>query len=80
MIEFYLIILLMKKIIALRTILIIAIAGMLFSGYLSYGELFGKSCPVGGCSSLLGVPVCLYGFTMYTIVLIISICGICSKK
>ncbi|MFA7717894.1 MAG: hypothetical protein WC875_04220 [Candidatus Absconditabacterales bacterium] len=70
----------MKKIIALRIVFIIAIAGMLFSGYLSYGELFAKACPVGGCSNLFGIPVCLYGFTMYTILFIISLIGICSKK
>ncbi len=70
----------MKKIIALRVILIIAIAGMLFSGYLSYGEIIAKSCPIGGCSNLFGVPVCLYGFIMYTAVFVISLLGILSKK
>jgi len=70
----------MKKLTALRIIFIIAIAGMLFSGYLSYGEVFAKSCPIGGCSSLFGIPVCLYGFTMYTIVFIISLIALCSKK
>jgi uncharacterized membrane protein len=34
----------MKSNIALKVILIISIAGMLFSGYLSYQELFKNSC------------------------------------
>jgi uncharacterized membrane protein len=70
----------MKKILALRIVLIIAISGMLFSGYLSYGEVIAKSCPVGGCSNLFGIPVCLYGFIMYTGVFVISLLGIRSKK
>jgi len=72
----------MKKQVALITILIISVIGILFSGYLSYGELFKKSCPLGSCTSppLLGLPVCVYGFVMYLIVFIISIIGINSKK
>jgi len=65
---------------ALKTILVISVAGLLFSGYLSFGELFLKSCPVGGCSNLLGVPVCVYGFVMYLCVFFISLLGINSKN
>jgi len=61
-------------------ILIISIAGMLFSGYLSYGELIKQTCSFGGCSSVAGIPACVYGFFMYLIVFIISILGIKSKK
>lgn len=70
----------MKKQVALILILIISIAGMLFSGYLSYGELIRKACSLGRCSSLGGIPVCVYGFVMYLIVFIISVLGITSKK
>lgn len=72
----------MKKQVSLAIILVISIAGMLFSGYLSYGELFQKSCPLGACTSppLLGIPVCVYGFVMYLIVFIISILGLRSKN
>ncbi|MFA6256552.1 MAG: hypothetical protein WC606_05280 [Candidatus Absconditabacterales bacterium] len=70
----------MKKIIALRIIFIIAIAGMLFSGYLSFGEVIRKACPIGGCSTLGGIPTCVYGFTMYTIIFVVSLIGLCSKK
>lgn len=65
---------------ALKSILVISIAGLLFSGYLSYGELFLKSCPVGGCSVLLGVPVCVYGFVMYLLVFSISLMALVTKK
>jgi len=65
---------------AIKVILIISIAGMLFSGYLSYGELIMKACPVGGCSSLLGLPVCIYGFFMYLLIFIVSLIGIKTKN
>ena len=66
----------MKKQTALKTIMIIAIAGMAFSGYLSYTELFKQVCAAGGgCSTIGGIPTCMYGFIMYTIVLIVSILG-----
>ena len=70
----------MQKQKALQTILIISIAGMIFSGYLSFGDLFGNSCPVGGCSALAGVPTCVYGFVMYLIVFAVSFLGLKSNK
>ncbi len=76
----------MTKKIALRIILIISVAGLLFSGYLSYGELVQKACPVGlpaqagGCSNVLGAPACVYGFIMYLIVFIVSAIGLKSEK
>jgi uncharacterized membrane protein len=65
---------------ALTIILLISIAGLLFSGYLSYTELVQKVCPFGGCGGLLGVPVCVYGFFMYLAVFIVSICGLKSRE
>ncbi len=71
----------MTKQLSLKIILGIAIAGMLFSGYLSYGELFAKVCPIGGgCTSVASIPACVYGFVMYTIVLIVSALGLKAKK
>jgi uncharacterized membrane protein len=71
----------MSKQTSFKTILIISIAGMLFSGYLSYGELTSGTCPIGGgCSALAGIPTCVYGFVMYTLVFIISIVGLKSTK
>ncbi|MFA6072925.1 MAG: hypothetical protein WC758_02340 [Candidatus Woesearchaeota archaeon] len=71
----------MKAKTSLKTILVIAIAGILFSGYLSYTELFRKTCALGGsCTNVGSVPACVYGFVMYTIVLVIAILGLCSKE
>ncbi len=53
---------------------------MLFSGYLSYGELFKKSCYMGGCSLVAGYPACVYGFVMYLIVFIVAILGLKHKN
>jgi uncharacterized membrane protein len=71
----------MKKELALKIILWISIAGMLFSGYLSYGELFAKVCyasqlGMGSCNSVVGIPACVYGFFMYLIVFVVSIFGL----
>ena len=75
----------MKKRVALRIILCIAIAGMLFSGYLSYTELFAGFCGaaklgMGTCTNVAGIPACVYGFFMYLAVLIVAILGLREKK
>jgi len=70
----------MSKNAALKIILGISIVGMLFSGYLSYSELFRQTCPLGGCSSLGGVPVCIYGFVMYVLVFVASLLGLKAEK
>lgn len=74
----------MKKQVALKIILTISIVGILFSGYLSYAELFQKLanfCPSGICGNqIAGIPVCVYGLVMYIIVFAISILGLMSKK
>jgi uncharacterized membrane protein len=75
----------MKQKTALWTIFGISIAGMLFSGYLSYGELIAKSCyaaklGLGSCTNVGGIPACVFGFVMYLIVFVISILGLRSKK
>ena len=60
---------------ALKAISIISLIGILFAGYLTFSELALDSCPIGGCSELLGLPVCIYGLVMYIIVFTISIMG-----
>ena len=75
----------MQKQTALKTILGISIAGLLFSGYLSYTELFAGFCGaaklgMGSCTAVGGIPACVYGFIMYAIVLIIGVLGLKSGK
>jgi len=74
----------MKKQTALKAILLLSIAGILFSGYLSYAEIFQKLasfCPSGLCGNqIAGIPVCLYGLAMYLLVFIFSIIGLRAKK
>ncbi|MBW2963648.1 hypothetical protein KY306_02650 [Candidatus Woesearchaeota archaeon] len=73
----------LAKDLALKFILVISIAGVLFSGYLSYIELFQKICPAvaGTCPPpMLGLPVCVYGLFMYILVLVFSLLGLKAKK
>jgi uncharacterized membrane protein len=71
----------MDKTLALTIILVISLGGMAFSGYLTFGELVQKTCALGGgCSSVFGLPACVYGFVMYTIVFIISLMGLRNKN
>jgi len=58
---------------------------MLFSGYLSYGELFKGECGTDsfikcGSWSFASLPACVYGLVMYTAVFIISLCGYLRAK
>jgi uncharacterized membrane protein len=74
----------MKPKTALIIILIISIAGMIFSGYLSYTELFAGFCGasklgMGNCTNVFQIPACVYGFVMYLIVFIISLLGLRGK-
>lgn len=72
----------MNKQTALKVIFGIALIGVLFSGYLSYTEIFKQTCALGGgCSvTIFSLPSCVYGLVMYLIVLIISLVGLKSKK
>lgn len=69
----------MDKQLILKIIFIVSLIGVLFSGYMTMGEMLLGACPAGGCNMLLGVPVCLYGFIMYLILLILSILGLKSS-
>jgi len=72
----------MKQKTAIIIILAVSIAGILFSGYLSYYSLFTEGCTEGiiSCGSnsvkLLGLPTCLYGLIMYLVVAILSFIGL----
>ena len=65
---------------ALKIIFGISTAGVLFSGYLSYTELFLNICILGECSFVLGLPACVYGLIMYLIIFIISLLSLRVKK
>lgn len=65
----------------LRVILYVSILGILFSGYLSYSELFAGTCPLAGeCKYVLGAPACVYGFFMYLAILIFSFLGLRNSR
>jgi uncharacterized membrane protein len=75
----------MKKELSLKIIFIISIAGILFSGYLSYTELFAGFCGasklgMGECTNIAQIPACVYGFVMYLSVFVISLLGLKGKK
>ena len=66
---------------ALKAILGISVLGMAFSGYLSCGELLQSACPLnGGCSLVLGLPACVYGFIMYLVVFGVALTGLRAKQ
>jgi len=55
-------------------VLIVALGGMIFSGYLSYTNLWGSGCDealikCGGAKTveIFGLPTCVYGFFMFLI-------------
>ena len=53
-------------------LLVLIVFGMGFSGYLATSVLLSSTCPLnGGCTIVFGYPSCLYGFVMYTIMLVI---------
>lgn len=68
---------------ALKIIAVVAFVGFLFSGYLSYTELYAKTGTLtcGASSfSLFGFPSCIYGFTMYLIIFAASAAGLLMKR
>lgn len=67
----------------LKIILIFSVAGLLFSGYLSYYNVFVGSCSetiisCGGPDQVLifGLPTCVLGFFMYLTVFGLSLVGL----
>jgi uncharacterized membrane protein len=64
---------------ALQLILVIALAGLGFSGTLTYREVFASAaqCPSPGApGTIFGYPACVYGFFMYLAITIIAIVGL----
>jgi uncharacterized membrane protein len=66
---------------ALWIILGIGIAGLAFSGYLTFEEFFAveaaASCtPIRQPGTMLGYPPCVYGFAMYAFIVIVASLGL----
>jgi len=65
---------------ALQLSFLLSLAGTLFSGTLSYRELFGASalaCPAPGApGTLLGYPACVYGFFMFLALTVVTGLGL----
>jgi hypothetical protein len=68
----------MKRVV--QIILVFGLAGLAFSGYLTYRELFadtGATCPsIGETGTVLGAPPCVYGFVMYLAIVALSAIGL----
>lgn len=64
---------------ALQIILAISLFGVLFSGTLTYRELFGTAarCPSPGApGTIFGYPACVYGFFMYLWLSVVAAFGL----
>ena len=64
---------------ALLLILVFGLAGLTFSGVLTYREVFASSasCPSPGApGTILGFPACVYGFFMYLAIVITAVAGL----
>jgi uncharacterized membrane protein len=68
----------MKRVI--QIILVFGLAGLAFSGYLTYRELFagtGTTCPsIGEPGTVFGAPPCVYGFFMYLAIVALAAIGL----
>ena len=69
---------------ALQIILGISLFGVVFSGVLSYREVFGQTaavCPSPGApGTVFGYPACVYGFFMYLVVAGAAVAGLLSGR
>jgi uncharacterized membrane protein len=70
---------------ALQAILVVAVVGLVFSGVLTYRELFGAaaagSCPSPGApGTVFGYPACVYGFFMYAFITALAALGLRAKR
>ena len=70
---------------ALWTVLGISLFGVLFSGTLTYQELFGNptaaSCPSPGpTGTVFGYPACVYGFFMYLLLAATAAWGLAARQ
>lgn len=53
---------------SLNILTVLAVAGLLFAGYMSGVKFFSETCAFGeSCPYFLGYPACYYGFAMYLV-------------
>jgi hypothetical protein len=65
---------------ALQVVLGVSFFGLVFSGVLSYREVFAQSaasCPAPGApGTVFGYPACVYGFFMYLVIVLTVAAGL----
>lgn len=55
-------------------ILVVALAGALFSGWLTFNKLVLGNCPLReACAYLFDLPTCVYGFVMFGSILVLAV-------
>jgi len=60
---------------------VLAVAGTLFSGYMSAIKLFSQTCPFNEpCTEVFGLSACYYGFVMFAALLVLSAVQLFRKK
>ncbi len=69
---------------ALQIILTVSVFGLVFSGVLTYREVFGHAaatCPSPGApGTVFGYPACVYGFFMYLLITGVAVAGLHAKS
>lgn len=69
---------------SLQIVFGISLFGVGFSGVLSYQELFGSAaaaCPAFGApGTVFGYPACVYGFSMYLTLAVVSLLGLRARS
>ena len=69
---------------ALQIILTVSVFGLVFSGVLTYQEVFGTAaatCPSPGApGTVFGYPACVYGFFMYLLITGVAVAGLHAKS
>ena len=66
-------------------VLLIASAGLAFSGFLAYRELFASAAaplctPIGEPGTILGAPPCIYGFFMYLMLAVLAVVALVRRR
>ena len=69
---------------ALQVVLAISLMGVVFSGTLSYRELFAGapscSAAAGATGMVFGLPACVFGLVMYLLLTAVAAIGLYSER